>query len=37
MSAVSGSGDAYLLYHSIGHYHQKEADLAQASGDFAKI
>lgn len=36
MSAVSGGGDAYLLYHSIGHYPEKEADLSRGLTDFAQ-
>lgn len=35
MSALPGGGDAYLLYHSIGHYPNKEADLKQEFASFA--
>jgi len=35
MSALSGGGDAYLLYHSIGHYPDKEADLKNELAAFS--
>jgi len=36
MSASHGGGDAYLLYHSIGHYPEKQADLMREMTDFAQ-
>lgn len=36
MSALNG-GDAYLLYHSIGHYPDKEADLAKELASFSTV
>ncbi len=37
MSARPDSGEAYLLYHSIGQYPGKEADLAREMSQFARI
>ncbi len=36
MPALHGGGDAYLLYHSIGHYPEKESDLIQELTAFSK-
>lgn len=36
MSALNG-GDAYLLYHSIGHYPEKEADLTKELASFSTV
>nr|WP_321507968.1 aminotransferase class V-fold PLP-dependent enzyme [uncultured Celeribacter sp.] len=37
MSDFSGTGDAYFLYHSIGQYDGKEADMAASLAEFARI
>lgn len=36
MPALHGGGDAYLLYHSIGHYPEKESDLIQELTAFSE-
>lgn len=37
MSTLTGKGDAYLLYHSIGQYEGKRADMTAGLADFADV